>query len=197
MERLRRNKKGFTLIEMIVVIVIIAILVALAVPKVLSYVEDARDSRFLAEARKVYTEVQLTTIDTISDVGIFEKPAIGNGDRGGSTEKEIQLAILKKYSANASEGGEVITVGNSKMYPSLLILHFDNQKTGWLLDRTTTNHNVTKMGIAFFDNESKKYTLVVFKSNGDAKVFKESPFLSDSETANPNSEWYVNWEISK
>lgn len=50
MKNLKRNKKGFTLIEMIVVIVIIAILIALAVPAVMGYVQDARESKLLTSA---------------------------------------------------------------------------------------------------------------------------------------------------
>lgn len=192
MKRLKSNKKGFTLIEMIVVIVIIAILVALAVPRVLSYVEDARDSKFLAEARKVFTEVQLTTVDTISDVGIFK-------NNNSSTEFEIQKAIIKKYPVNTPDNPSAneIIVDNSVFYSSMLTLHFDNQADGWKLDRATDNHNVTKMGVVFFDNESKKYTLVVFKSNGEAKLFKENPYNTESETANKSSEWYVDWYSSQ
>ena len=37
----RFNKKGFTLVEIIVVLVILAILAAIAVPSVLGYVEEA------------------------------------------------------------------------------------------------------------------------------------------------------------
>ena len=36
------NKKGFTLVEIIVVLVILAILAAIAVPSVLGYVEQAK-----------------------------------------------------------------------------------------------------------------------------------------------------------
>ena len=36
------NKKGFTLVEIIVVLVILAILAAIAITSVLGYVEDAR-----------------------------------------------------------------------------------------------------------------------------------------------------------
>lgn len=192
MKRLKRNEKGFTLIEMIVVIVIIAVLVALAVPRVLSYIEDARDSKFLAEARKVFTEVQLLSVDTISEVGVFENSS-------SSTEKEIQKAVLEKYPLSTTEKPSTnpVVVGNYEMHPAMLTLHFDNQAGGWKLDKTTTNHNVTKMGIVFYDKTSKTYALVVFKSNGDARVFKENPYASGGETSNSSSEWYVDWISSQ
>lgn len=50
LREMRNNKKGFTLIEMIVVIVIIAILVALAVPAVMGYVSDAREAKLKSAA---------------------------------------------------------------------------------------------------------------------------------------------------
>lgn len=48
--RLRR-KKGFTLIELIVVLVILAILVAAALPAMMGYVERARAAQHYAEMR--------------------------------------------------------------------------------------------------------------------------------------------------
>lgn len=59
LNRLRRdNNKGFTLVEIIVVLVILAILAAIAVPSVLGYVEDARKTQYIAEARSIFTVVQ-------------------------------------------------------------------------------------------------------------------------------------------
>ena len=43
----RFNKKGFTLVEIIVVLVILAILAAIAVPSVLGYVEEAKKEKVL------------------------------------------------------------------------------------------------------------------------------------------------------
>jgi len=42
----RFNKKGFTLVEIIVVLVILAILAAIAVPSVLGYVEEAKKEKY-------------------------------------------------------------------------------------------------------------------------------------------------------
>lgn len=54
----KQNKKGFTLVEIIVVLVILAILAAIAVPAVLGYIDDARKTQYIAEARSIYLVVQ-------------------------------------------------------------------------------------------------------------------------------------------
>ena len=56
-ERLN-NKKGFTLVELIVVIVIILILAAVLIPNVMRYIDSARKSAFQSEASSYLTELQ-------------------------------------------------------------------------------------------------------------------------------------------
>jgi type IV pilus assembly protein PilA len=53
-----KNKKGFTLIEIIVVLVILAILVAIALPAMFGYVEEARAKTFAQEARVGFLAAQ-------------------------------------------------------------------------------------------------------------------------------------------
>ena len=54
-----KNKKGFTLIELIVVIAIIAVLAAIIIPSVSQNIARANDARNLANARAAYAEVQI------------------------------------------------------------------------------------------------------------------------------------------
>ena len=54
----KSNKKGFTLVEIIVVLVILAILAAIAVPSVLGYVNEAKEERYIQEARSIYVVIQ-------------------------------------------------------------------------------------------------------------------------------------------
>jgi prepilin-type N-terminal cleavage/methylation domain-containing protein len=56
------NKKGFTLVEIIVVLVILAILAAIAVPSVLGYVEQAKESEQLYKVRDALIASQTRSV---------------------------------------------------------------------------------------------------------------------------------------
>ena len=56
---MRRNQKGFTLMELMVVIVIIAILAAVAVPLYINYVNDAKRSEAKGAIGAVITAEQV------------------------------------------------------------------------------------------------------------------------------------------
>ena len=58
LEALKKDQKGFTLVELIVVLVILAILAALLVPALLGYIDRARNAKYLEEARSIYTAIQ-------------------------------------------------------------------------------------------------------------------------------------------
>jgi type IV pilus assembly protein PilA len=53
------KKKGFTLIELIVVITILGILVAIAVPSILNYITEANNAVAAANLRTVKSEIGL------------------------------------------------------------------------------------------------------------------------------------------
>ncbi len=53
------NKKGFTLIELIVVIAILAILAAILIPAVTGYITKATDSKNAANCRSYYAQTAM------------------------------------------------------------------------------------------------------------------------------------------
>ena len=59
---MRRNRRGFTLVEIIVVLVILAILTAIAVPTALGYVDDAKEAWELAKLRESLIAAQVTFV---------------------------------------------------------------------------------------------------------------------------------------
>lgn len=56
--RLKKGRKGFTLVELIVVLVILAILAALLVPALTGYIDKAKEKSVVAEARMILQAVQ-------------------------------------------------------------------------------------------------------------------------------------------
>lgn len=60
--KIREEKKGFTLVELIVVLVILAILAALLVPALTKYIDKAKDKQIIAETRQLVMATQ-TLID--------------------------------------------------------------------------------------------------------------------------------------
>ncbi len=62
-EEKRLNKKGFTLVELIIVMAIMAILVGALAPRVMQYVERSREARDLQLVNSVHTAV-LTAISS-------------------------------------------------------------------------------------------------------------------------------------
>lgn len=54
----KNNKKGFTLVELIVVLVILAILAALLIPSLTGYIKKAKEKQIIAETRQVVMAAQ-------------------------------------------------------------------------------------------------------------------------------------------
>ncbi|SEQ11051.1 prepilin-type N-terminal cleavage/methylation domain-containing protein [Lachnospiraceae bacterium NE2001] len=55
---MKKNNKGFTLVELIVVLVILAILAAILVPALLGYIDKARTSQYEEEAHSILVAIQ-------------------------------------------------------------------------------------------------------------------------------------------
>ena len=68
--RFKKNK-GFTLIEVIVVIVILAVLMAVAVPSVMSYIHEADDARYVAVARAAFLNARNGFVHEYAQYGSF------------------------------------------------------------------------------------------------------------------------------
>ena len=74
----KAKNKGFTLVELIVVLVILAILAAITVPSLLGFIDKAKDKNLVVNAKYLLTAVQTEIVETYGK-GDFE--ISGNGSK--------------------------------------------------------------------------------------------------------------------
>ena len=68
--KLKEKKKGFTLIELIVVIAILAVLALIIVPKITGYVANAKSARVQADAKIVQQAIEVYNANQATGTGI-------------------------------------------------------------------------------------------------------------------------------
>ena len=85
MKKIRTNKKGFTLAELLIVVAIIGVLVAISIPIFTSQLEKSRDAVTLSNIRAAYAQAQTAELTESSDP--TNKVTYTKKDDGTSTVK--------------------------------------------------------------------------------------------------------------
>lgn len=145
-----KNKKGFTLVEIIVVLVILAILAAIAVPSVIGYVNEAKESRYIQEAHSIYIVVE-TEVAKYKATDNPSKEEINNyikNTLSGSTIDTADNNQLKGIIAKKTELDDVDVERNGNTYKMYWISD-DNHRIEATLTKnkdvkivsTDSNHN--------------------------------------------------------
>lgn len=66
---MKHKNKGFTLVELIVVLVILAILAALLIPALTGYIDKAKEKKIVSETRMVVMAVQTVASEAYGQIG--------------------------------------------------------------------------------------------------------------------------------
>ena len=87
---MQKNKKGFTLAELLIVVAIIAVLVAISIPIFTSQLEKSRDAVSISNIRAAYAEVQTAYLTSSSGGNATYTPA------GTGTSATVKVAVTIK-----------------------------------------------------------------------------------------------------
>ena len=148
-----KNKKGYTLVELLAVIVVLAIIILIAMPAVLSSMEKARKNSFAVEANEVIRAAQTAYADAV-----MNGKASGNNVcipynylKNGFLEKHDDnyngsvLITINPTSGQASYkiylSNSNYTVDSSKNTPDI-----DSSKVNQVTSSTTASNDCNKTG---------------------------------------------------
>ncbi len=107
-----KNSKGFTLVEMLIVVAIIAILIAIAIPAFNNSLEKAREAADIANIRNAYSEAMVKYLSEGTDKATADKPASVDTPAMTQTKTGWQSITWPTYLGTelTVEKGNVVTV---------------------------------------------------------------------------------------
>lgn len=135
------NKKGFTIVELVIVIAVIAILAAVLIPTFATVIQKANENAALQAARNAYTEIMA---ETTADLGaLLENNAasaeINSTETATGLKGEIvkilkELKVSKVVYTPGNDEKIVFTVGSYTVTNQLKTANATDTPLGWKVE---------------------------------------------------------------
>ncbi len=127
----KNNNKGFTLMEMLIVVAIIAVLVAIAIPVFTNQLEKAREATDEANIRSAYAEVMACALTDAKDKTNGVKRE--DGADGSVTWSKTVVATQKQAKW---ESGDTVEIAGKQV--SATVANAD-KSNGWKISYTDSS----------------------------------------------------------
>lgn len=128
-KNIKNNKKGFTLVELMVVLVITAILAALVGGGLIAYTRLARFEKNEANARTLFqtAQISLTRMETAGELDAFRRQVMEEGNRGDHFQNDVTVTD--------ADGNPLVSRTRNELNQNVAALYYD--RTG----AAAGNHN--------------------------------------------------------
>ena len=149
MKKKNKNRKGFSLVELIVVLVIMAILAAALVPSLMGYIKKTKQQNVNSEAQSVVQAAQTIasgayasadgkyTVDGYATAIVFSTITGGEGDKKGVSEDTSDYAKATEKLAEVPTDAETTITLNADGRVTKVVYKRSGCTVTYELDSTT------------------------------------------------------------
>ena len=121
-----KRNKGFTLVELLVVLTILAVLAAIAVPALLGYIDRARANADIVNARNCMEAAQAELAELYAFERAGEQEMTGDGVGGYNTNNQHQASAIPGSRGRNNNGDVEVTNENPTVAKEILKMADDN-----------------------------------------------------------------------